>query len=251
MSECNENSAMAGPVVDDWENIAGDEVQQLTNERLNLVEQQQRASVMEQQIMKEQLSADVGLQPGANVKPIKLLKREQPLRKLAGDSEGKDEAAQLGSLTIDERKANYDKIRERIFAEASLDKEETKSIPDDPKKSPKKETMTPTELNASTSNEVVIETINHLSNVQMLSEQTPQRLRYAPPQPPLWVPPRPQELRSIPPLQFMPPAGIQPPPIYGMPPPQSMCFMPPADFSRPPPSTLPYSKNQVRQNFKP
>lgn len=53
-----------------------------------------------------------------------------------------------------------------------MDKEET--IPEDPKKSPKKGIAS--ELNVSISNEeIALEPINHLSNVQMLSEQTPRK----------------------------------------------------------------------------
>lgn len=51
-------------VVDDWENIASDQVQQLTNERLNLVEQQKQSNAVEQQIMNEQSNMEeVGLPP--------------------------------------------------------------------------------------------------------------------------------------------------------------------------------------------
>lgn len=51
-------------VADDWENISNDQqLQQLTNERLNLAEQQKQTSVVEQQFMNEQQSAtdEIGL----------------------------------------------------------------------------------------------------------------------------------------------------------------------------------------------
>jgi hypothetical protein len=62
MSGVDEKSAVAGAsVVDDWESIGGDQVQQLTNQRLSLAEQQQKASVMEQQVMNERVDSDGGL----------------------------------------------------------------------------------------------------------------------------------------------------------------------------------------------
>ena len=65
MSGYDERDAVDAAVVDDWESIGGDQVQQLTNERLSFAEQQQRTSVMEQQIMKEKVpvDGDAGLPP--------------------------------------------------------------------------------------------------------------------------------------------------------------------------------------------
>ena len=52
----------AAIVVDDWENIEGDQVQQLTNERLHLVEQQKHTNAVEQQLANEPADVeDVGL----------------------------------------------------------------------------------------------------------------------------------------------------------------------------------------------
>jgi len=160
-------------VVDDWENIAGEQFQQLTNERLSLAEQQQKANVVEQQIMKEQIPSEEEELPASMInKPIKILRREQPRLQRAGDQEARDEAALLEKLTLDERKANYDKIRERIFNAAhSEDKADDKETPEETIILPEEEIAE--EPEATTSSEVLIETINHLSNVKMLSEQTP------------------------------------------------------------------------------
>lgn len=106
-------------IADNWENIVGDQVHQLTNERLSLAEQQQRTTVIEQEFMSQpsMQQEDIGLPPrfvpltkhiSVTVppfsminKPIKLLKREPALRKRLSDSEGGDEAEHVGNSSLD------------------------------------------------------------------------------------------------------------------------------------------------------
>jgi hypothetical protein len=53
----------AAVIADDWENIRSEQVQQLTNERLNFAEQQKQTNAVEQKLMKED-NDEIGLPAG-------------------------------------------------------------------------------------------------------------------------------------------------------------------------------------------
>ncbi|KAI6196096.1 hypothetical protein M3Y94_01068100 [Aphelenchoides besseyi] len=218
-------------------------------------------------------------------KPIRLLKREQPRRPKLSESEMSDEARRLEEMTLDERRANYDKVRERIFNASTSEEKPTKHVPkveEKPQPQPT-EIVTKTEkVEVSTPNEVMVETINHLTYVQMLSDQTPSNMMRPPvqsipiQQPPVRIqpgrppqriiqPPIPPSRYGAPPqlhglpsgpidLSQMPPPHMFPPPMWQQQQYGNMSFSsngPPAMMQAPPLNTIHSTPQPLRDCFPP
>ncbi|KAI6171905.1 hypothetical protein M3Y98_00914100 [Aphelenchoides besseyi] len=181
-------------------------------------------------------------------KPIRLLKREQPRRPKLSESEMSDEARRLEEMTLDERRANYDKVRERIFNASTSEEKPTKNGPkveENPQPQPAEVVTKAEKDKVSTPSEVMVETINHLTYVQMLSDQTPSNMMRPPvqsipiQQPPVRIQP------GRPPQRIQPPI---PPSRYGAPPQLHGLPSGPLDLSHiPPPHMFPPPMWQQQQ----
>ncbi|CAD5211074.1 unnamed protein product [Bursaphelenchus okinawaensis] len=251
-------------VVDDWESVPSDHVSQLAQQKQAVLKRQQKSAAAEEKCLQnEKPTNDQGI--GSIIqKPLRLLKREKPTRQ-SRTSESEEATKTLAQLTLDERIANYDKIRQRIFnadegKKPEASEESTSNGSGEKNKQAEK---------TKGSNGVTVEAINHLTHVPMLSEDTHQANNMRPPpqhfynQPmdlPPMIPP------MIPPMMMMhggqsniqgypsqsaappfipPPTWMPPPPIdlnhaplpYGHPPPPlGQGFYNPKWMSQPPPS---------------
>uniref|UniRef100_A0A1I7SSI3 SUZ domain-containing protein n=2 Tax=Bursaphelenchus xylophilus TaxID=6326 RepID=A0A1I7SSI3_BURXY len=223
-----------------------------------LKQQQQSAAAEEKCLNDEKPAIDQGI--GSIIqKPLRLLKREQPTR-LSRTSESEDASKALAKLTLDERIANYDKIRERIFNGEDGKKPETsKESTVSNGKSENGAKGGPTEANG-----VIVEPINHLTHVPMLSEDTRksnvgpiQPMQIPPPQTHFYHRPMDHSASMIPPMNphmmmmhggnpnvssgfgqtnrqpFPSPAPFVPPPTWMPPPPPMDLTLP---YGHPPPN---------------